>query len=118
MRPLPVRTASGLASAVLGLSVIRGVPLPVVSLSRLLSQPDAEESRFVVLRVGDRDCALSVGAVHTIAAVDSATWQEMPRLLTRIDSAEQIRADDQDLMVSLSMGRLIAELPPPEPLGP
>lgn len=114
MRPLPVKSAAGLSPVVLGVSVIRGEALPVVSLARLLRQPDAEESRFVVLRTPGRDCALSVGAVHGIAGIDPSEWRQMPKLLSRVDSAAQILADDEDLMVSLSMARLVDELPPPE----
>jgi hypothetical protein len=52
--------------------------------------------------------------VEAIASVSASAWQTMPALLARIESAEQICADDQDLMVSLNMSRLMAELPPPE----
>ena len=114
MRALPILAASGLAPAVLGLAVIRGVPLPVVSLARLLQQPDSPESRFVVLLTSGRHCALSVATVDGIAKVDPAAWQAMPGLLARIDAADQIRADDQGLMVSLSLARLVEELPLPE----
>lgn len=114
MRPLPVRSAGSLAPSVRGVSIIRGAPLPVVSLSRLLGQPEAEDRRFVILRTPGRDCALSVERVEAIASVSASAWQTMPALLARIESAEQICADDQDLMVSLNMSRLMAELPPPE----
>lgn len=114
MRPLPVRTVEGLSSAVLGVSVIRGIPTPVVSLSRLLSQPQTKDTRFVVLRTPGRDCALSVDQVHSIESLGEAAWQAMPNLLARVDSAAQIRAEDEDLIVSLNMARLIAELPAPE----
>lgn len=111
MRPQPVKAAAGLAPSVLGASVIRGLPLPVVSLCRLLHQPEAEETRFVVVRTPGRDCVLAVGAIQSISSVDPGAWQKMPNLLRRIESAEAISVDDQDLMVSLSMARLIAELP-------
>lgn len=114
MRPLPVRAVPGLAPAVLGVSVIRGTGLPVLSLGRLLRQNDLTESRFVVLRTPGRDCVLSVGSVHGIASVDASTWQEMPKLLARVEAAEQMQAEDGDLMVSLSMARLLSELPSPE----
>jgi purine-binding chemotaxis protein CheW len=114
MRPLPVRSAAGLGPAVRGVSVIRGTAMPVVSLSRLLGQPEAEDRRFVVLRTPGRDCALSVEQVHALTTVKTDEWQAMPRLLSRMESAAQILAEDEDLMVSLNTARLIAELPPAE----
>jgi chemotaxis signal transduction protein len=98
-------------------SVIRGKPVPVVSLARLLHQSDSEEHRFVVLRAAGRDCALSVGSVDCIAQIDAAAWQAMPPLLAAVDAADQIRTDDQDLMFSLSVARLMAELPPEQAPG-
>ena len=114
MRPMPVRRVAGMAAAVRGVSIIRGEPIPVVSLDRLLGQPEAEERRFVVLRTPGRDCALAVDQVHTLRSVKSDVWQAMPRLLSRMESAAQMVAEDQDLVVSLNMARLVAELPPPE----
>lgn len=114
MRPLRVRTVSGLEPAVLGVSVVRGRPIPVVSLSRLLRQPEREEKRFVLLRTPGRDCVLSVETVHAISSVRTDLWQTMPRIFSRIDAAEQIVPEDSDLMISLRMARLIAEIPPPE----
>lgn len=117
MRPLPVKTAAGLASGVLGASVIRGVPLPVLSLAHLLHQPQVEPARFVVLRTPGRDCVLAVDAVHSIDHLPADTWQQLPSLLRRVESAEQIGAEDQDLIVSLSMARIVSELPLPEALS-
>ncbi len=114
MRPLPLKTVTGLAPAVLGASVVRGIPLPVVSLARLLHQPDEQPSRFLVLRTPGRDCVLAVAAIHSIARVTADAWQQMPSLLRRMEFAEQIGAEDQDLIVSLSTARLLSELPPPE----
>ena len=114
MRPLPVKAASGLAPGVLGATVVRGVPLPVISLTRLLHQPEEQPRRFVVLRTPGRDCVLAVDAIHSIDRMPAETWQQLPNLLRRVESAEQISTEDQDLIVSLSMARILAELPPPE----
>lgn len=114
MRPLPIRTVAGLLPAVLGMSVVRGAPIPVVSLSRLLHQPQANATRFVVLRTAGRDCALAVEQVHDIASMSAADWEAMPSLFSRVESAAEIHAEDQDLVVSLNMARLMAELPAAE----
>lgn len=114
MRPLPVKVVSGLAPGVLGASVVRGVPMPVISLARLLRQPEEPPSRFVVLRTPGRDCVLAVDAIHSIDRMPAKTWQQMPNLLRRVESADEIGAEDQDLIVSLGMARILSELPPPE----
>jgi purine-binding chemotaxis protein CheW len=114
MRPLPLKKVSGLASGVLGIAVIRGAALPVLSLGRLLRQGEEVENRLVVMRTPGRDCALLVGSVHGISDVDASAWEQMPKLLARVDFADQIQAEDAELMVSLSMARLLAELPLPE----
>lgn len=114
MRPLPLRRAEGLAAAVRGVSVIRGAAIPVVSLSRLLGQPEADDRRFVVLRTPGRDCALSVEHVHAISSMKMEDWQALPKLLAPMESAAEILTEGQELIVSLNLARLIAELPPPE----
>jgi len=63
MRPLPVEPISGVPSFVQGISIIRGIPTPVVDLGAILGTPGERPERFVTLRVGDRQVALSVNAV-------------------------------------------------------
>ena len=86
----------------------------MVSLPRLLQQPESDEKRFVLLRTPGRDCALSVDLVHAVSSVKRDQWQAMPGILNRIEAAEQILAEDRDLIVSLRMARLMSELPLPE----
>lgn len=114
MRPLPVTAADHLPAGVLGVSVVRGEPLPVVSLGFLLRQPRGREGRFVVVRTPGRDCVLAVDAVETILSPEATCWHPMPRLLERMEFVEAIASADQDLMVTLDMVRLMAELPPAE----
>lgn len=118
MRPLPVKHAEGLPPGVLGAAVVRGRALPVVSLPVLLRQSGAEETRFVVLHTPGCDCILSVGAVEAIAAIEPAAWEQLPKLLERLDAAAAIAASDQDLIVSLDTARILAILPPVEAIVP
>jgi purine-binding chemotaxis protein CheW len=110
MRPLPIKTAAGLPPAVLGASIVRGVPLPVVSLPLLLNQPETTGTRFVVVRTPGSDCVLAVDGVDSITRMDSAQWQALPNLLRRMQFAGEIAAADEDLAVTLDLGRVVAEL--------
>src|ERR1022692_3555789 len=60
MRPLPIEPIEGMPPFLLGLAVIRGTPVPVVSLSNLIGASHTETiSRFVALRLGSRRVALA-----------------------------------------------------------
>jgi chemotaxis signal transduction protein len=111
MRLLPIKAVEGLLPGVLGATVVRGNPLPVVSLPLLLKQSGANVNRFVVVRTLGREFALAVDQVEAISSLEEAEWQRMPKLLQHISSADEIAAIDQDLIVTLDMGRLITALP-------
>ena len=56
MRPLPIEPIAGTPGFVRGVSVIRGVPTPVVDLKALLENSENSPSygRFVALKLDDR----------------------------------------------------------------
>jgi purine-binding chemotaxis protein CheW len=61
MRPLPI---AGVPRFLLGLSVIRGAPVPVVDLEAVVGLGLTDTiTRFVSLELGDRRIAVAVGAV-------------------------------------------------------
>jgi purine-binding chemotaxis protein CheW len=103
MRPLPVEPISGVPSFVKGISIIRGIPTPVVDLGAVLGSPGERAERFVTLRVGDRQVALAVNAVLGVRDLATLTTiRELPPLLQRAskDVVETIgRLDEQVLMV-------------------
>jgi purine-binding chemotaxis protein CheW len=102
MRPLRVESISGVPSFVRGVSIIRGVPTPVVDLGAVLGAPGGTTERIVTLRLGDRQVALSVDAVLGVRDVDLSAIQELPPLL-RGASKHVVEAigtlDEQFLMV-------------------
>lgn len=103
MRPLPVERISGVPSFVRGISIIRGIPTPVVDLGAVLGVPGELAERFVTLRVGDKQVALSVNAVLGVRDLGTImTIRELPPLLQRA-SREVIETidtlDEQVLMV-------------------
>lgn len=110
MRPLPVEPIAGLPSFVPGVSIVRGVPIPVVDLALLLGISSGVAGRFVTLRLGERQVALSVDAVLGIQDLDGCTIQKLPPLLRESskDVIEAIGTLDAQLLFVL---RAAWELP-------
>ena len=100
MRPLATEPLAGAPAFVVGVSLIRGAPTPVVDVAALFGGVSATAAtRFVTLRAGARHVALAVDAVVGIRAIDRATIEAVPPLLAEA-AAELVEA----------MGRLDAEL--------
>jgi purine-binding chemotaxis protein CheW len=57
MRPMTVEAIAGVPSFVLGLAVIRGVPIAVVDAASLLSGVRSHPTRFVTIKIGSRRVA-------------------------------------------------------------
>jgi purine-binding chemotaxis protein CheW len=114
MRPLPTESLVGLPSFVTGVAIIRGIPTPVVDLGAILGMPNEAPKRFVTLRFGDRQVALSVAAVLGVREFDTiVAIQELPPLLQGA-SKEVIQTigilDERVLMVLKSGWELPAEV--------
>jgi len=104
MRALPIEAISGMPSYLLGLSIIRGVPTPVVELGKLLgSGGDDKPTRFVTLRLGERKVALAVDAVRGVRRLSAAELAPLPPLL-QSDAVQQIGTLDAQLLVVLAEG--------------
>lgn len=107
MRPLPVEPISGVPSFVQGISIIRGIPTPVVDLGALLGTACEQAGRFVTLRVGDRQVALSVDAVLGVRDLNTImTIRELPPLLQKVskDVVETIGTLDEQVLMILRAG--------------
>jgi purine-binding chemotaxis protein CheW len=107
MRPLPVEPISGVPSFVQGISIIRGIPTPVVDLGAILGTPSERAERFITLRVGDKQVALSVNAVLGVRNLDTIlTTRELPPLLQRAskDVVETIGTLDERVLMVLRAG--------------
>jgi purine-binding chemotaxis protein CheW len=107
MRPLPVEPIPGVPSFVQGVSVIRGIPTPVVDLGAVLGSPSERTERFVTIRVGEKQVALSVNAVLGVRDLDTImTIRELPPLLQRAlkDVVEMIGTLDEQVLLVLQTG--------------
>jgi purine-binding chemotaxis protein CheW len=106
MRPLPLQPIAGMPSFVRGVSIIRGVPTPVVDLGVVLGVLGGIAGRLVTLRLGSRQVALSVDAVLGVRDLDWSTIHELPPLLRGApqDIIEAIGMLDDEVLMVLRAG--------------
>jgi purine-binding chemotaxis protein CheW len=111
MRALPIEPVAGVPSFVMGLAIIRGAPVPVVSLAAAIGAAEIGGATwFVTLRLGDRRVALAVDAVVGVRDLDSASLEQMPPLLqgASTDSIDAIGTLDAHLLVVMRASRMLS----------
>jgi purine-binding chemotaxis protein CheW len=111
-RPLPIQPIAGVPAFVLGVSMLRGAPAPIVDARALLaSEPGGEPKRFVTLRVEARRVGLAVDDVLGIRDLPVDAARELPPLLRSV-SRELVSAIgelDAELLLVLDAARLLSE---------
>jgi purine-binding chemotaxis protein CheW len=110
LRPLPTVPLATMPPFVRGLAVIRGTPTPVVDAGALLGDTsEARPTRFVVIRLGERQVALAVEAVLGIRALSPALLTELPPLLRHAseDTVSKLGTLDAELLVVLDGSFLV-----------
>jgi purine-binding chemotaxis protein CheW len=81
MRPLPTRPLAGTPPFVLGISVLRGVPTPVLDMARLLAGEPAEIDRYVAVRTERGPVALAIGQILGIRDTEAGPAEGHPTLV-------------------------------------
>lgn len=111
MRPLPIEPMAGSPAFVRGLSVIRGVPLPVIDAALLLGEPAEHAERFVIVRVDDRQVALAVGQVLGVRDAARGSLHALPPLLgdTSAPAVAAVGLLDAQLLLVLGSARLLPD---------
>ena len=111
MRPLPVRKIDQAPRAVCGLSMIRGIPVPVVELSRLLTGAESKPARLILLRVGDRRVAIAVDSVLGIRHMGISPPDSLPPLMSKAAGkiVEELTTLDKDLVFLLNAGCIVPD---------
>lgn len=110
MRPLGVEPLAGMPSYMSGVSIIRGVPTPVVDAARMLGvQALPIASRFLALRIGPRRAALSVDAVVGVRLLSPEGFKDLPPLLgdANQEVIEGIGTLDAELLLVLRHAKMI-----------
>lgn len=111
MRPLPTEALAGAPPFVLGLAIIRGEPVPVVDMGRLISAEDARPNRFVTVNIGQRRAALAVDGVLGVRTIDQESVHRMPPLLREAgrEAIDAIGTLDAELLLVLRSTRLVPD---------
>jgi purine-binding chemotaxis protein CheW len=112
MRPLPIEAMAGTATFVRGLSIIRGVPIPVVDLARLSGEErEARPTRFVTMTTGSRQIALMVEEVVGVRSIPAESLRMLPPLLGALDAdiVSAIGTLDAELLLLLHDTHLVPE---------
>jgi purine-binding chemotaxis protein CheW len=111
MRPLPVERLPDLPEFIPGVSVIRGVAVPVVDVSVLLAVAGSPPTRFLTLALDERRVALAVDAVIGVRWLDAEVRQELPPLLGGVapELISAIGTLDPELLVVLGDAQLVPE---------
>jgi len=113
MRPLPIKAVAGTPGFVRGVSVIRGIPTPVVDLNALLenSANSASYGRFVTLKLDDRRVVIGVDSVVGLRNLDSTQLGELPPLLRDVtsDFIASFGIHDAQLLLVLRAARIVPD---------
>jgi purine-binding chemotaxis protein CheW len=113
MRPLPIKHVAGTPGFVLGVSVIRGTPVPVVDLKALLENCENSPSfgRFLTLKVEDRQVVIGVDSVVGLRNMDLTQLGELPPLLQYVtaDLIASVGSRDAQLLLVLRAARLLTD---------
>jgi purine-binding chemotaxis protein CheW len=95
-----------------GLAIIRGAPVPVVDLARLLGNDSrVTRTRFVVVKVSERRVALAVERVIGVRALDGFVTRGLPPLLSGAGAefVASVASLDAHLLVVLESGLILPE---------
>jgi purine-binding chemotaxis protein CheW len=112
MRPLPIESLPGAPPFVRGVSMLRGVPVPVVDAGALLGTADgAQPTRFVSMRAGPRRVVLAVEEVLGVRDLPAAALQDLPPLLGAAGAGviSAIGALDAAFLLVVEAARIVPE---------
>jgi purine-binding chemotaxis protein CheW len=112
MRPLPIEAVAGVPSFVFGLSVLRGVPVPVINLANLLgASSSAALARFVAVRAGDRTALLAVESVVGVMALPEGMLESLPPLVRDMSAQilDTIGKLDEGMLFVLKSGHIVPD---------
>jgi purine-binding chemotaxis protein CheW len=112
MRRLEVRAIAPCPAFVEGLTLVRGVAMPLVNLARLLGQLESAPAvRFVHVTTGSRSVAVGVDEVVGVRLIEVGSASDFPPLLggVREQFVDALTTLDRELLLVLSSARLLPE---------
>lgn len=112
MRPLPTESIPDMPPFLKGLAIVRGAPLPILDLAKLLGSTDCVPiNRFVVVRLDSRRLAVAVESVPGLRELGCALLLSLARILDEADSPliGAVGVSDQNLLFVLEAGRMVPD---------
>lgn len=112
MRPLPIEPVAATPDFVLGVTLIRGVPTPVVDAGALIGATEpADFKRYVTLRSGEGSVALAVEDVLGVRELPPASLKRLPPLLREasVEILSALGALDSELLTMLQVARTLTD---------
>jgi purine-binding chemotaxis protein CheW len=109
MRLLPIEKVAGCPPIVCGLSIIRGVPTPVIDAALLFDGQPGQGERLVTVRTGKRMIALATQAVVGVREIVDDELDELPPLLGNVAAIAGLTTLDQQLVFILRAARIIPD---------
>lgn len=112
MRPLPVESVASAPDFVLGVSLIRGVPTPVVDAGALIGATEpADFQRYITLRSGETGVALAVEEVLGVRELPPASLKRLPPLLREasVETLSALGSLDAELLTMLKLARTLTD---------
>ena len=107
-RPIPIEPIANAPHGVLGASIVRGAPMPVVDLALIVAGTSRPATPFVVVKAGGRHVAVAVEPVVGVRALSESDRAALPPLLASESSAVRaLGALDSELNLVLEAGRLL-----------
>lgn len=112
MRSLPIEPMPDMPPFLLGVSIIRGIVVPVVCMTSLFgANLRMRHARMVTLKLGERRVAFAVDDVIGIRKLDREATDDIPPLLGSADASliELMTTLDAELIVVLRGAHMIPE---------
>jgi purine-binding chemotaxis protein CheW len=111
MRPLPLDILPGAPDFVVGIAIVRGAPLPIVSVSRLLDESEGNTGRFVIVKTGARRVGLVVDEIVGFRTLNREAFAQLPPLLAiaSATAVAQIAVLDGELLAVLGATGIVPE---------
>ena len=111
LRPLALASFEGMPNFVMGLSIIRGAPVPVVHLGRLLENRGTTCGRWVLACAEGHHVALAVERVIGVRSLPAPTLGALPPLLgeASADIISRVGSLDTRLLVMLESARILPQ---------
>jgi purine-binding chemotaxis protein CheW len=109
MRMLPIEPLVGAPPIVRGLCIIRGAPTPVIDSALMFDDRPTQCERLVTVRIGKRTVAFATEMVLGVRAIRADELEQLPPLLSNVQTIAAMRALDGELVFLLQIARVISD---------